>query len=547
MHWKLYAAIGRFLPLDGLRALYKFALHYQQLSDAAAYGIKVFYGTDRQPWKRTAEKFGYTKYSRHNGTGCSGRRKNDGRPPDTGKALIGPKRQREPAGEYEKFYRWKDNSCRLDSSLTIISVAVARDYSQAWKLFFPISPQTISSAISARWYTLASTRLNWLVMRLVDRDGFRFNTMFGWLCRITDYSYHLPNYLRLRKNGPPQLNPVLERACCYFRMVSVKLKFCTGSSDDHWQLSQINQRKDCQLNSTLCEKYGGDMRKWFQDLIRVTKSEPLAGCWHTREGVRLCDGSASEQEVILNLPVVLIIEMGDTGSFGWNIPAILSPYASNPPASVAGVKYSIVGHIYSSIKAKHFIVRYLTIAASKKKVFDYDGMKHEGHSIRDSTTSTRGTLTGPSQSIQGVPAGYLLYVLVYHLDGGETAQQFFRKEQLAQAEKLGLRFEFNPSSKTGLYSACEFRRRDVVRIPDDDRFWLVMPTATTVDYILDSRTRSPKKAVRHWHAPMARSSGNNTSDSSSTEDLKLRSSEINQPEVISILSDGEEANDDEIT
>ncbi|KAF7341465.1 hypothetical protein MVEN_01883800 [Mycena venus] len=46
---------------------------------------------------------------------------------------------------------------------------------------------------------------------------------------------------------------------------------------------------------------------------------------------------------------------------------------------------------------------------------------------------------------------------------------------------------------------------------------------------------------------MARSSSNNTSDSPSTEDLKLHSSEMNQPEVISILSDGEEANDDDIT
>lgn len=146
--------------------------------------------------------------------------------------------------------------------------------------------------------------------------------------------------------------------------------------------------------------------KWFQDLIRVTKSEPLASCWHTREGVWLCDGSASEQEVILNLPVVLILEMGDTGSIEWNIPATLSPYASNPPASVAGVKYSMVGHIYSSVEAQHFIVRYLWISASKKKIFDYDGRKHEGHAIRRRTTSTRGTLTGPSQSIQGVPNGF---------------------------------------------------------------------------------------------------------------------------------------------
>jgi hypothetical protein len=37
MHWKLYAALGHFLALlEGLKALYKFASHYQRLSDAAA-------------------------------------------------------------------------------------------------------------------------------------------------------------------------------------------------------------------------------------------------------------------------------------------------------------------------------------------------------------------------------------------------------------------------------------------------------------------------------------------------------------------------------
>jgi hypothetical protein len=41
MHWKVYAALGRFLALlEGLEALHKFAEHYQRLSDAA--GCKLF-------------------------------------------------------------------------------------------------------------------------------------------------------------------------------------------------------------------------------------------------------------------------------------------------------------------------------------------------------------------------------------------------------------------------------------------------------------------------------------------------------------------------
>jgi hypothetical protein len=46
--------------------------------------------------------------------------------------------------------------------------------------------------------------------------------------------------------------------------------------------------------------------------------------------------------------VILTVEMGETRAFNWSIPGVLSPYASNPAASVAGVKYKIVGRIYSS-------------------------------------------------------------------------------------------------------------------------------------------------------------------------------------------------------
>jgi hypothetical protein len=58
-------------------------------------------------------------------------------------------------------------------------------------------------------------------------------------------------------------------------------------------------------------------------------------------------------------------------------------------------------------------------------------------------------------------------------------------------------------SQTGIPSTCELRRQNVVRIPDDDRFWLVTPSSATVDYIFTSPTRSRKKAgPAIWHAPM---------------------------------------------
>jgi hypothetical protein len=58
-------------------------------------------------------------------------------------------------------------------------------------------------------------------------------------------------------------------------------------------------------------------------------------------------------------------------------------------------------------------------------------------------------------------------------------------------------------SQTGIPSTCKLRRQNVVRIPDDDKVWLVTPSSATVDYIFTSPTRSRKKAgPAIWHAPM---------------------------------------------
>jgi hypothetical protein len=165
-------------------------------------GVKIFYGCDRQSWKRTAANFGYTKYTRHHGPRrLLGKTKNDGRPPDTGKALLGTKRQREPAPEYEKSYRWKDNSCWLDASLTIVAVAAARDYSQSMEPMFADLPANnllgdLRQLVYTRLETveLAGYEAGGCALLSQQRDGFRstlrgvqgiqagsmmgFNTMF---------------------------------------------------------------------------------------------------------------------------------------------------------------------------------------------------------------------------------------------------------------------------------------------------------------------------------------------------------------------------------
>ncbi|KAJ7669730.1 hypothetical protein B0H17DRAFT_1142072 [Mycena rosella] len=244
--------------------------------------------------------------------------------------------------------------------------------------------------------------------------------------------------------------PAIERAYSSFRMSSVAFKSCTGSSHDHYQVSPVIWRNECQLHKERCAKYKGNMRKWFQDLIRVTKAQPLA--------------------------------IGDIRDKPWNISSTLSPYASNPAASNAGVELGALHHTLPVDDLGEEIIRL---------------RRHETqrHAIRNRATAMRGSLTGLSNSMQGVPSGYFLYAVVYHLDGGEKAQQFFRKEQIGQAQKLGLQFEMDLATKTGIPSAYKLVRPNVVRIPDDDRMWLRSPSSS-VDYILSPPDSSPSKRGR---------------------------------------------------
>ena len=79
-------------------------------------------------WKAVAAEIGRTKPSRAPAAQARRRKKNDGRPPDTSAELLKSKRpKRGPAGAPKTIpaqritsYRWKDNSCWLDTSLELL-------------------------------------------------------------------------------------------------------------------------------------------------------------------------------------------------------------------------------------------------------------------------------------------------------------------------------------------------------------------------------------------------------------------------------------------
>ncbi|KAF8145746.1 hypothetical protein K438DRAFT_1781660 [Mycena galopus ATCC 62051] len=176
------------------------------------------------------------------------------------------------------------------------------------------------------------------------------------------------------------------------------------------------------------------------------------------------------------------------------------PSPKDSAAISRGVRYTVASHVYSSSTASHFIVRYCSFQGGKTRIFDYDDRKHEGHAILHPATTLNGVLTGPSDRLKDLPQGYQLQKIVYHLDGGEEAQKYFRQEQITRARGLGLHFGVNPDSKTGIPSSREFRLRHIQSVTGLERFWL-SPTATALDYTIvppeksARRTASPQKKL----------------------------------------------------
>ncbi|KAJ7799591.1 hypothetical protein B0H14DRAFT_2616930 [Mycena olivaceomarginata] len=141
-------------------------------------------------------------------------------------------------------------------------------------------------------------------------------------------------------------------------------------------------------------------------------------------------------------------------------------------------------------------------ADSRSNMLRWPGMKHEGHAIRNRATALRGSLTGSPRSMLGVPSGYVLYAVMYHLTGGEPAQRFFRKQQIADSQKLGLQFDTDPMTKTGIASACRLVRPQVERIPmmTDSGFVSLTPPWTIFCRLLSPLPRNPGRAAQtHLH------------------------------------------------
>ncbi|KAJ7906462.1 hypothetical protein B0H13DRAFT_1880615 [Mycena leptocephala] len=145
---------------------------------------------------------------------------------------------------------------------------------------------------------------------------------------------------------------------------------------------------DTASQSYLWRPHGTTRKAWSPDLVRVTKSELHVACWQTREGIQLCDGNASEQEVILNLPVVLIIEMGGTKAFHWGKVQHRGPHLLQH----AGAAFHCALPVDLGFKEED-----LRLQPAETR----------GRAIRLRTTIARGSLTDPPNRLKECPRDML--------------------------------------------------------------------------------------------------------------------------------------------
>jgi hypothetical protein len=112
-------------------------------------GIPIRYGQP-EPWKVIAQQLGRTKPSRAPQPEAKKRKKNDGRPPDTSRELLGPKWKKTeytPTTITKKTilhpsYPWINNSCWLDTSLELLYQTVIRDFQDFSVRFAEVHPET---------------------------------------------------------------------------------------------------------------------------------------------------------------------------------------------------------------------------------------------------------------------------------------------------------------------------------------------------------------------------------------------------------------------
>lgn len=428
-------------------------------------------------------------------------------------ASAGDQRSNLDAGNIsrDQSYRWRDNSCWLDSSLQLVFQTAERDWDDFSRRFSgaPLStklrhlhdtlaqrrrismdgpPENMERELSIRRDRFRQSLVEWGAARSMKSSEPSFvrhpHNSSTHTERLTDYQTWLSELLRLDKEDS------MYKARSYFEGYSAQLRRCTGTSDGqnyvHYQIRTIPVRHFFyQLTKDGLAQHRGRISSWLRSLLDV-EQQPKAtpNCWKTRDATPLCDGAAQSIDLHFSLPVMLIIEVGESRDTEWDFPSTITPLRSDTALTVeergvasASPEYRLVGRLLYSCTG-HFLCRY-TSASDPSRVYEYDGLVAKGLAKSlDGKDDGGNILAGPDFV---PPADHCTHSVIYSLNGGADAQRAISSHLISRiARAYPLRIV--PSAQ-GKPPTILFQKDKMVLTPAQDRTWLLNPhRSDIVDY-----------------------------------------------------------------
>ena len=275
----------------------------------------------------------------------------------------------------------------------------------------------------------------------------------------------------------------------YFHTLHLTFRQCAGGGDgQHFDLTTKPKESfywalNSDASGSIFTAYKGKVAEWFRQQISSNPVPVQTTCWRCSGGKGTCNGAASFANIKLSIPIILIIEVGvlihennatQEDISQWEYPQTLLP-DTNSAAKEDGLIYDIVGRAFTN--GGHFIARY----TSNSRIFNYNGMQHDGFSQRDKKAKVSTHICG---SDVPRPSGYHTNSVVYHLRGGAVAQQRFYRDRIHAIQRIH-QISIYPLDISSP-AKVSFTKPGTLPMPDRDRYWLKNPYKSTLTEYIQS-------------------------------------------------------------
>lgn len=512
LHFTLYKAIGKKLGLsEDLEGLYNFADFLLSNSIATHQGTLVYYGDRERAWKKNAEEYGRTKLTQN-------RKKtipNDGRPPDTAKVLMNGK----ITTSFLPGYPWRDNSCWLDTSLELLYRAFSPVNQQLREALGKINSSTVIGtlyyALSEHYLMEGGGNTEYSSLLSAKRDQFRTLLLDKKILHTKDDKHSSSSLFGWLDGSIGEYHQTYTDSTVFdIGILNIHTCFSENSIQHHSRISKHTRRRGCiSLNYTKHTEFQGSLQKWFQHTMSSPVEDHIT-CWkNTSSGS--CQGKATIATIWISLPSILIIEFESLNGevITWNTPKVLQG-----GSEFQGIQYNLIGKGHYNPTSHHFTASFL----NNQHMYEYDGMKNSGYSIRIS----KGSLFTHGQD-------YLsshITAVIYILENSKAAQESFTKVKVEWIHQyyhlLSDPSQSGPIKFIPDTSLCSI-------LPHSERIWMKDPySAKFIDYTGKQTLLSSTPKKTRFKSIQSDKNSQTGLEDNSTSKIPIKPSQYHQKLVV---------------